>query len=160
MTDRSQALPDGTGIRVFPPVVLVIALAAAFALDWAWPSRVGLPDVARRILGVALIILPIVVMPMVLAAFRRVGAAFDVRRVPAGLATDGPYRFSRNPGYLAGVAFCAGIGLLADNPWAFLTLVGGLAFIHVTVVLPEEALLENRFGEVYLDYKRRVRRWL
>lgn len=160
MTDQSDGLSKETGIRVFPPVVLFVALAAAFVLDWLWPSRVGLPDLARYIIGGILIALPIALMPRILAAFRRVGAEFDVRRVPQGLATDGPYRFSRNPGYIAGASFCAGIGLIANNPWIFLTLAAALAFIHITVVLPEEDVLEKRFGEDYLEYKRRVRRWL
>lgn len=160
MTDRSDGASEDTGIRVYPPVVLFVALAAAFLLDWLWPSRVGLPDTARFVIGGVLLVVPIIVMPRILAAFRRVGAEFDVRRVPRGLATDGPYRFSRNPGYLAGASVCAGIGLLANNPWIFLTLVAALAFIHATVVLTEEVVLENRFGEDYLEYKRRVRRWL
>lgn len=160
MTDRTDTGDEDTGIRVYPPVVLLAALVLAFGLDWIWPSRVGVPDIARFVIGGGLIALFFLAIPSIAASFRRAGVAFDVRRVPHGLVTDGLYRYSRNPGYVLGIAFCAGVGLVSNNPWVFLTLAGAIAVIHVAVVLREEEVLENRFGEDYLDYKRRVRRWL
>jgi protein-S-isoprenylcysteine O-methyltransferase Ste14 len=160
VTDQIDTGNEDTGIRIYPPVVMLAALILAYGLDWIWPSRVGVPDIARYVVGAVLIALPFIGMPSILAAFRRAGAAFDVRRVPRGLVTTGLYRYSRNPGYILGVALCAGIGLISNNPWVFLTLAGAIAVIHFAVVLQEEEVLENRFGEDYLDYKRRVRRWL
>lgn len=160
MNDQLEPSAGDTGIRIFPPIVLLAALIAAFVLDWIWPSRVGLPDSVRLVIGIALIATPFIFFPSVFAAFRRAGAEFDVRRIPEGLVTEGLYRYSRNPGYLIFIAFTAGIALVANNPWIFLTLVPAILVLHVSVVLPEEAVLENRFGEDYLEYKRRVRRWI
>ncbi len=160
MTDaQDQALQD-TGIRIIPPFVLLAALILAFGLDWLSPSRVGLPDAVRWALGAILIVAPFIILPSVLASFRRAGQHYDVRRVPRSLVTEGAFRFTRNPGYVLGVAFCAGIGLIANNPWVFLALVPALAILHYTVVLSEEAVLEKQFGEDYLEYKQRVRRWI
>ena len=141
-------------------MVLLAALAISFLFDWIWPTRVGLPDAARVTLGAVLVVAPFLILPSIFAAFRRAGAEFDVRRVPGGLVVEGAYRYSRNPGYVLGIAFCAGIGMVANNPWTFLLLVPALAVLQIGVVLPEEAVLENRFGEDYLGYKRRVRRWI
>ena len=94
------------------------------------------------------------------AAFRRAGSEYDVRRVPQGLVTTGAFRYSRNPGYVLMIAFCAGIGLAANNPWVFLALVPAIFIVHYRVVLREEAVLEKQFGEDYLEYQRRVRRWI
>ena len=159
MTDEA-ASAEHSGIHTIPPIVLLAALVAAFALDWAWPTRVGLPDVLRWIIGSALIVVPLLVMLSVLAAFRHAGSDYDVRRVPNGLVTGGAFRYSRNPGYVMMIGFGAGVGLLANNPWIFLALVPAILIIHIRVVLREEAVLEKRFGEDYLAYQRRVRRWI
>ena len=158
----SDQAPDSgeTGIRVIPPVVMLVALAAGFILDWVWPTKVGLPDLLRWVFGAALIVAPFLIMPSVLNSFRRSGSHYDVRKIPRGLVTDGPFRYSRNPGYALGIAFCAGVGLIANNPWVFLTIVPAMAIIHYSVVLREEEVLENQFGQDYLDYRRRVRRWI
>ena len=160
MTSDQLPASGETGIRVIPPVVLLAALAAAFILDWAWPTKVGLPDILRWVFGAALILAPFLIMPSVLAAFRRSGSQYDVRRVPVGLVTEGAFRYSRNPGYALGIAFCAGIGLVTNNPWVFLCIVPAMAVINFGVILREEMVLENQFGEDYLDYQRRVRRWI
>ena len=161
MTSEQQR--DGandTGIWIIPPFVLLGALVVAFLIDWAWPTRVGLPDSLRLILGAILILAPFVIMPSVIMSFRRVGVHYDVRKAPTALVTDGAFRYTRNPGYVLGITFGAGVGFVANNPWVFLCLVPALAIIHYGVILKEEAVLENRFGEVYLDYRRRVRRWI
>lgn len=149
-----------TGIRIIPPLVLLAALAAAFVLDWLWPTKVGLPDVLRWVFGVPLIAAPFLIMPSVFRAFHRAGAHYDVRKSTGELVTEGAFRFTRNPGYVLGIAFCVGIGLVANNPWVVACLVPAIAVLHFGVVLREEAVLANRFGEDYLAYRRRVRRWI
>ncbi len=160
MSEQHDGNEGHSGIRVIPPFILVPALLIALVLDWIWPSRVGLPDALRWLIGFCLLVSPFLFLPSIVAAFRRAQTGFDVRQVPQSLVTEGLYRYSRNPIYVLLIAFTAGVGLIINNPWIFLTLVPAIAFLHVAVVLPEEAVLENRFGQDYLDYKRRVRRWI
>jgi protein-S-isoprenylcysteine O-methyltransferase Ste14 len=160
VTNETGRPPDLTGIRIIPPLVFLASIAAAFLLDWLWPARVGLPDVLRWVLGAALIVAPFLVLPSIMAAFRRAGSEYDVRRVPRRLVTGGAFRYSRNPGYVLMAGFCAGVGLAANNPWVFLAVVPAILVVHYSVVLKEEAVLEKEFGEDYLQYKRRVRRWI
>jgi len=149
-----------TGIRVLPPLVLLAAFAVAVLAHWLVPFRLGLPAIIRWPVGLALIVLPFAAMPAILAPFRRAGAHYDVRKVPPVLVTDGPFRYSRNPGYLASIVLGVGVGIAFDSGWVLLTTAAYAVVIHITVVLKEEAVLERAFGERYLDYKRRVRRWL
>ena len=79
---------------------------------------------------------------------------------PRRLVMSGPYRWSRNPLYLALTLIYAGVGLIADDLWILVLLVPLLLLIHWGVVVREERYLEAKFGEAYSRYKERVRRWL
>jgi protein-S-isoprenylcysteine O-methyltransferase Ste14 len=147
------------GIRVIPPLIFVAAMALAFLANALWPVPL-LPDVIRYTIGPALIVASGAVMPPTLRAFRRAGTPFDVRRSAEALVTDGPYRYSRNPAYVAMIGLCLGIAIVADNTWAIATLMAATAYLHRYVVLAEERHLETRFGADYRSYKSRVQRWI
>ena len=81
------------------------------------------------------------------------------RPVPR-LTTEGPFRYTRNPGYLCLAMIYAGIAVLRNSLWAILLLPLVLLVIQREIIGREERYLERTFGEEYLDYKRRVRRWV
>ena len=81
------------------------------------------------------------------------------RPVPR-LVTDGPFRYTRNPGYLGLTMLYAGIAVLRNSLWAILLLPLVLYVIQRQVIGREERYLERTFGEEYLAYKAQVRRWL
>ena len=76
------------------------------------------------------------------------------------LVQEGPFRYSRNPGYLSLAMIYAGIATLRNALWAILFLPLALFVIQREVIEREERYLERTFGEEYLDYKTRVRRWV
>jgi protein-S-isoprenylcysteine O-methyltransferase Ste14 len=54
----------------------------------------------------------------------------------------------------------AGIAIISNAPWALLPLPAAIAIVDRGVITREERYLERKFGAPYVDYKRRVRRWL
>ena len=74
--------------------------------------------------------------------------------------TSGPYRISRNPMYLAWTLFNLGIGLMMNSGWVVIFLLGALLYTHLVTIPHEERSLESLFGQSYIAYKGRVRRWL
>ena len=76
------------------------------------------------------------------------------------LVTSGPYRISRNPGYLGMALGYGGTALLAGALWPFATLIPTLTLIEYGVIRREEPYLERTFGDEYRDYRARTRRWL
>ena len=78
----------------------------------------------------------------------------------SSLVQDGPFRYSRNPGYLPLTMLYAGIAILRNVLWAILLLPLVLYVIQREVIEREERYLERTFGEEYLRYKARVRRWI
>ena len=75
------------------------------------------------------------------------------------LVTEGAFRFRRNPIYMGEVLILLGLAQLTHNIWfAIMAPVFAIAIL-LLAILPEERHLEARFGEEYLDYKARTRRW-
>ena len=86
----------------------------------------------------------------------------SARGQAATLAVTGPYRFVRNPIYLAGITLLSGIGLLY-GPWHADDLVLPVVlfvYFHLAVLRVEEPALRSQFGASYGAYCRRVPRWL
>ena len=95
-----------------------------------------------------------------LRTMREADAPIRTDKPVPGLTTEGPFRYSRNPGYLSLAIIYAGLAVIRNSPWAILFLPAVVIIIQREVIGREERYLERTFGEEYLDYKRRVRRWV
>lgn len=78
---------------------------------------------------------------------------------PNELVVWGPYRWVRNPMYVAVLAIVVGEALAFSLSLLVYAALVWLAF-HAFVGLYEEPTLERRFGASYVEYKRRVPRWI
>ncbi len=78
---------------------------------------------------------------------------------PVYLLTAGPYAYSRNPMYLSAGTIWTGWTLFYGSP-AILIACTVLCLVVTRFVRREERDLEVAFGESYVEYKRRVPRWL
>lgn len=157
---RYDPMASETGITAAPPFVFMAGILTAVLLGWIHPFTFGLPTAVRVAIGVILVLsLPAIMIPT-LAAFRRTASEYDVQKLPKAIVKEGPFRFSRNPGYIGFFLFFLGIAFLLDNVYGLILVVVGMVFVHYKVVLKEEAVLENAFGADYLEYKNRVRRWI
>jgi len=76
-----------------------------------------------------------------------------------GLITNGLYRYSRNPQYLASILGFAGAGLVNGGTPAII-LCGLAILVYIIMPFTEEPWLQQAYGDVYLDYKRRTPRFL
>jgi protein-S-isoprenylcysteine O-methyltransferase Ste14 len=76
------------------------------------------------------------------------------------VVSEGPFRYTRNPAYLSMAMIYTAIASLANALWAIIMLPIALLVIQRGVIEREERYLERKFGEEYLRYKARVRRWI
>jgi len=111
-------------------------------------------------LGAAVICGGVAILLSAFSVFRRIHQHLDPRTPTPAITRDGPFRFTRNPMYLALGLLQLGIGLALDNAWILLLLVPVLLVIHHGAILPEERYLEQKFGEEYTRFKASVRRWV
>src|SRR4051794_3657372 len=78
---------------------------------------------------------------------------------PSRLVIRGPYRLLRNPMYVGAALWIIGLALFYQSPAIAAYALVFLFTAHLFVVLYEEPTLRRIFGDEYLDYCRRVRRW-
>ncbi len=100
------------------------------------------------------------VLAAALGRLRRAGTAVEPWRPSTALVTDGVYRLTRNPIYLAMGLLYLGLALALDSVVALVLLPPLLALVQVAVVSREERYLEGKFGDDYRRYRASVRRWL
>ena len=119
-----------------------------------------LPTLVARVLGLALFVSAGVLAHLAHKAMIRVGTNVLPTKPTLALATDGPYRFTRNPLYLAAIGVYLGITLWVNGLAPLLLLFPMAWLLHRGIVLPEERYLEAKFGDAYAFYRSSVRRWL
>lgn len=98
-------------------------------------------------------------MSWAFSTMRKVGTSASPYLPAAMLVTHGPFRFSRNPIYVAMTGFYIGAALLINSWWLVFLLAPLVLIMLFGVIVREEAYLAAQFGEAYLAYKSRVRRW-
>jgi len=150
---------DTPGVITFPPLIYLIAILCGWALEQAWATP-AVPTGWRLGLGGALSLAAVALALWAVPQFLRLKTNVSVHRPATALITLGPYRFTRNPLYLALALLHAGLGITAGLGWILLLLPAALLVVHHGVIRREERYLECKFGRDYLDYKARVRRWL
>ena len=79
---------------------------------------------------------------------------------PENLITSGPFAFSRNPMYLGWFDIYCGLALLINAPWMFVMLPMVLIYNHFVDIRDEELKLTQKFGKKYIDYQKKVRRYI
>ncbi|MCF7201675.1 methyltransferase family protein [Pseudomonas oligotrophica] len=142
-----------------PPVIYLLFLALAWALQALLP--VVLPrNPWTAYLGWGLIDAGLLLMLWAGLFMLRRRTTVNPYGTPQRLLDDGPFRFSRNPIYLADTLVYAGIALLWGSLWPWLLLPALIYTMQRGVIVHEERLLDELFGDHYRDYRRRVRRWL
>jgi protein-S-isoprenylcysteine O-methyltransferase Ste14 len=161
-SSRVPGAATATGIRVPPPLLFVAGLAGGYIVHRLWPvDRIpGSVAPAARVVGWILLALWIVLAAWGVATFRRAGTDVIPTRPASALVTTGPFRFTRNPMYLGFTCAYVGAVLVSRILWPLVFLPLVLAALHALVIVREERHLAARFGEAYLGYRARVRRWL
>jgi protein-S-isoprenylcysteine O-methyltransferase Ste14 len=148
------------GVIAPPPLIYVGGFLLGWLLEHRWPVAYGLIEPLAALFGWLLVACGIALFAAALVALRRVRTSVNPYTPTAAVATTGPYRFSRNPIYLADLLIYVGATALLNSPWPLLWLPAVIWIMQRGVILREERYLTERFGNLYAVYTSRVRRWL
>jgi protein-S-isoprenylcysteine O-methyltransferase Ste14 len=151
---------NGPGVRFPPPFIFVLGFLSGLVLE-RWLYRIPLGS--RRPLALAgwtLAVAALALAGWAMITFWRARTAIIPHRPASRLVRHGPYRFTRNPMYVALSALYIGLALLFNVAWPLAMLPAVLWLLWYMVIRHEERYLRAAFGDQYVTFTREVRRWL
>ena len=153
---------DYADVVVKPPILFAGAVLLGCLLSWIVPLGPGLGSANIRALaaGGALALIGISLGALSVREFRRAGTSVIPGEPSTVLLESGPYRFTRNPIYIAFVILYFGLAIMLTSAWMLVLLIPVLLILRRGVVEREEAYLQSKFGEAYSKYQVRVPSWL
>ena len=145
-----------------PPLAVGVLLAALM-----WLVSRGVPALtfvfpSRKLLALSFTIAGVIVILVAVASFRRAKTTINPMdpASSSSLVLSGIYKFSRNPMYLGFLLALFGWAVFLSNALAFVFLPAFIFYMNRFQIEPEEKALAGKFGQEFVDYKSRVRRWL
>ena len=145
-----------------PPPLVALACGA---LIWAIARKAGLPTVdfpGREPIAVSLACTGLLIGLVSVAAFIRARTTVNplAPEKAKTLVVSGLYRFSRNPMYLGMLLILVAFAVILGQPLALVVVAAFVLLIERMQIIPEERALEEKFGDDFRAYKKRVRRWI
>ena len=155
----NNSTPDRANVIAFPPLLFGGTLVVGVLLRFLFPTPL-LPNQTALLIGAAVVLIG---LPILLLAFRQM-IRNKTTIHPAGTTTtivsNGLYAYTRNPMYLALTLLYIGVSIMTNAYWGLLLLVPLLILVQKGIIEREEHYLTQKFGEEYIRYRSRVRRWL
>ncbi|WP_417462913.1 methyltransferase family protein [Kordiimonas sp.] len=146
-------------IKVIPPLTPIGTMSIGFVAHLFVPVPL-VAGIGTMWIGLAILILSFVPVGLGVQALRAARTTVDVRRSPASLVTSGIFNLTRNPMYLAIMLLCVGLALIMNSLIMLLFVVPTGSALCLAFIRKEEAILEQQFGQPYIDYLHSVRRWI
>jgi protein-S-isoprenylcysteine O-methyltransferase Ste14 len=157
--DQSREDRDNPGVIAPPPLIYAGALAVGLLANRLYPISF-LPRPFSRALGWPSVLAGLAIGLLGFREMKRAETNVDPRKPTTAIVEAGPYRYTRNPLYVGMTLIYAGFMARANALPAALLLPAALAVMRRGVIEREERYLERKFGDEYLQYKGRVRRWI
>ncbi len=156
---HDQVSEDNAGVKIPPPLIWVGLLVIGLAIDSPW-FRLQTTSAVELIIGALVFCLGACVAAASVPRHKKGGSNIEPWKPTTTIFTDGIYGYSRNPIYLAMLIGFAGIAIAAGSLAAFPLLIIFWAILQFYVIAREERYLESKFGQEYIDYRNKVRRWI
>ena len=153
---------DNPGVIGFPPLIWAVSVAASLVVHFfvVFVPMLILPRAVSLGIGIALFAIAPLLAISAIVTFKKAGTNVHPSEPATTIVRGGPYRFTRNPMYLALTLLQIGVAFLLNDAITFLFAAALAVTFHFGVILREERYLEAKFGEEYLALKRIVRRWI
>jgi protein-S-isoprenylcysteine O-methyltransferase Ste14 len=153
ISQRPVAIP-------WPPLLFAVTIVAAVVLEGVrplpWP---GLNDPAAQTIGYGLGLAGVALAAWGVFTLLRAHTNILPHKGADRLITHGAFAFRRNPLYMGETLILLGLAQTTANIWLVLMAPVFAVAVLWFAILPEERHLQARFGQDYLNYKERTRRW-
>lgn len=152
---------DHPGVYIPPPLIYVAFFFLSVALHKILPlNNLFLQKATAATAGWILLVAGIVIVVPALWKFIASKNTVVTVKPASSLQTTGIYAITRNPMYLGLLLLYCGVGVFKGNGWTFIVIPLLIATVQLYIIRKEERYLQRAFGNEYLQYKRKVRRWI
>ncbi len=160
-TDLSSPDKDkkGAAVKFPPPLLFLTVMGLAYAVNDLRPLGLG-GSSALSYIAALFISLGAVVIALAFFYFRQAQTHIEPWKPTTAIISSGIFSYSRNPIYLAFCFIQIGAGIFLNNAWMLISVLLSAFLVYHIAIKKEEAYLDAKFGEGYIGYKNRVRRWL
>jgi protein-S-isoprenylcysteine O-methyltransferase Ste14 len=146
-------------IRIIPPNYFFLAIVTMVLLHFIMPGATVL-TIPWSFLGVIPLALGIILNLVADGSFKKHKTPVKPLEESTALITNGVFRMTRHPMYLGFVLILLGLAMLMGSLTPYVVVLVFAVFMDIVFMRFEEKKLEETFGETWLDYKARARRWL
>ena len=152
---------ESAAIRIPPPFYFLFCLGAGLLLEYFLPIySVDFPLILRRIIGVLFIFISGYFALNAFMVLIKNKTPFDTSKSTVKIVKTGAFKYSRNPLYLSLLLLLSGVAVFISSIWLLFAVPILFLLLLFLAVLPEEKYLSQKFGREYLDYMKKVRRWI
>ena len=144
--------------KILPPHVAIGSLIVVILLHYLFPT----PLIPKpfNYFGILFFVAGLLILFWSFGLFKKKETPILPGKKPTALVIEGPYKFTRNPMYLGVTTALAGVAIYLGDILAILAPIVFFMFVSLRFIPREEKLMEKLFSKKYLDYKKKVRRWL
>jgi protein-S-isoprenylcysteine O-methyltransferase Ste14 len=146
-------------MKIYPPLMVLAGILSQLLIGYVAPVQPILNETWQYI-GVGLMLFGFAVILLVARGFRKNETTIIPDGQPSTLMENGIFAYSRNPIYFGMTIFLLGSALAVGHIWALVIVPVFVLLVQQIWIVKEEESLEATFGQIYRNYKMRVRRWL
>ena len=150
---------DNPGVKIPPPIIFIGFGLFGVLINYLNPLTIEGPSWLLY-LGLLILIGSFLGFGYMINFYKKNETEIEPTKTTSKIITSGLYRYSRNPVYIILCTGPIGLGFIFMTYWAMFAFIPALIVIYFTAVKKEEQYLEKKFGQGYLDYKKKVRRWI
>ena len=150
---------DNPGVIGFPPLIWLVNAVISVLVH----LLIRLPIMRYSIClpcGIVFIVLAPTLALSALRTMKAAGTNVHPSEPALALVHGGPFRFTRNPMYLANTLLLIGVSFITGIGWFLLFAFLAAFATQKLAIEKEEKMLTAKFGKKYRDYAKRVRRWI
>ncbi len=145
--------------KILPPTYLLISIVIMVVFHFLFPVAkiIHLP---WNLCGIIPLAFGIVINIMADNAFHKVNTTVKPFEESTALVTSGLFRISRNPMYLGFGFILIGVAVMMASLTPYFVIPLFIILMDRVFIKAEERMLEEKFGQTWLEYKEKVRRWI
>jgi protein-S-isoprenylcysteine O-methyltransferase Ste14 len=147
--------------KIPPPILAILTGFAMWLLANIEPTP-GFDFRFRRVVAIVLPLCGFCTAFMAAASFRKAKTTINPRMIEkaSSIVTSGVFRYTRNPMYVGLVCLLTGWALYLASVWSLIFPILFVLYITRFQIIPEERMMNAKFGRDYDEYRKRVRRWV